>query len=204
MLEKMIVVDIETTGTDPQKHAMIDLAALDFENPSYQFHRSIRIFEGVEIEQEALDYNGFTLEEISDPKRPELAQVLEEFKKWLEPIKEKTMAGQNPDFDMEFLRANAERAGIKLPLTHRKLDQHTLAYFKMRELEMPVPMDEKGRSNLNSDKVMEWVGIPPEPKPHHSALNGVLWEAEAFSRLMEGKNLLPQFANYPVPEYLKK
>ena len=37
MLREMIVVDIETTGTDPQKHAMIDLAALDLKIRAISF-----------------------------------------------------------------------------------------------------------------------------------------------------------------------
>ncbi len=200
----MIVLDIETTGVDPQKHAMIDIAALDFDNPNNIFHYPIRMFPNAKIQQEALDYNGFTVEEINNPKRPPIKQVLSDFLKWWQPIKDRTFAGQNPDFDVDFLKTNLRRCGFKTPISHRKLDQHTLAYFTLFKLKQPIPLEETTRqSKLNSDWIMEFVGIPSEPKPHHSALNGVLWEAEAFSRLLNGKNLLPQFSQYPVPNYLQ-
>ncbi len=54
-----------------------------------------------------------------------------------------------------------------------------------------------GKSLLDSDAVMTYVGIPTEPKPH-IALNGALWEAEAISRLLYQKNLLSQFEQYPI------
>jgi hypothetical protein len=62
------------------------------------------------------------------------------------------------------------------------------------------PPLEKQRSALNSDRVMKYVGIPPEPKPHN-ALNGAKWEAEAFMRLFYDKNLFPEFKEYPVPSF---
>ena len=48
-----------------------------------------------------------------------------------------------------------------------------------------------------------YVGLPPEPKPHH-ALTGAKVEAEALSRLLFGKILLKEFAHYEIPKYLKK
>ncbi len=201
----MIILDLETTGTDPQKHAIIDLAAMDFDNPSYVFHQPVRIFSKAEIQDEALAYNGFTLEEIKDPKRPSLQQVLSAFISWLEPIKDRTFAGQNPDFDVNFLKTALKHCQFEIPLSHRKLDQHTLAYTAFLKLNKDIPLDETTKQSLlNSDAIMEFVGLPPEPKPHHSALNGVLWEAEAFSRLIYGKNLLPRFRSYKLPTYLKK
>ncbi len=200
----MIILDLETTGTDPRKHAIIDFAALDFNKPDYIFHQPVRFWSEAEIQQEALDYNGFTLAEITSNSRPPIKQVLSDFLKWWQPIEDRTFAGQNPDFDVDFLKTNLRRCGFKTPISHRKLDQHTLAYFTLFKLKQPIPLEEKThQSKLNSDWIMEFVGLPPEPKPHHSALNGVLWETEAFSRLLNGKNLLPQFSQYPIPNYLQ-
>jgi hypothetical protein len=54
------------------------------------------------------------------------------------------------------------------------------------------------KTDLNSDKIMEYVGIPTEPHPH-KALNGAIWELEAFSRLLYGKGILTDFEKYPIP-----
>lgn len=64
---------------------------------------------------------------------------------------------------------------------------------------MPI---QNGKSDLDSDKVMKYVGIPTEPRPH-KAINGALWETEAFSRLTFGRNCLPEFKQYPLPEGFK-
>jgi hypothetical protein len=61
-----------------------------------------------------------------------------------------------------------------------------------------TPPVEKGRSDLGLEEITTYVGIPTEPHPH-LALNGALYEAEAFSRLLHHKNLLPQFSQYPIP-----
>jgi hypothetical protein len=45
---------------------------------------------------------------------------------------------------------------------------------------------------------MQYVGIPPEPKPH-VAINGAIWEYEALHRLIYEKQGLEEFKAYPIP-----
>jgi len=52
-------------------------------------------------------------------------------------------------------------------------------------------------SDLNSDRIMQYVGIPAEIHPHN-ALNGAKISAEALSRLLYNRNLLSEFEKYPV------
>jgi len=42
----MVVVDVETSGLDPQKYAMLSIGAVDFENPERQFYAECRAFDG--------------------------------------------------------------------------------------------------------------------------------------------------------------
>ena len=58
----MIVLDVETSGTDPNKHSILSLGALDLSNPSNQFYGECRAFEGAHLEEEAFAVNGFTKE----------------------------------------------------------------------------------------------------------------------------------------------
>lgn len=58
-------------------------------------------------------------------------------------------------------------------------------------------------SALSLDKILEYAGLPPEPKPHR-AINGAKREAEAFYRMRYGKPLFPEFKKFPLPEYLLK
>jgi DNA polymerase III epsilon subunit-like protein len=198
----MIVVDIETTGLDPRKHSIVSIGALDFTSPLNQFYQECRIFKGAEVMEEALQINGFSKEEIKDPDKKSLKETIEDFFVWVKKIKERTIAGSNPSFDRDFLMVSAERFNLPWFLGHRTIDLHALGYshFLQRGLTPPV---KEGRTDLNTDGVLSYVGLPEEPKPHH-ALTGTKMEAEAFSRLIYGRSLLSEFKNYPLPDYLLK
>jgi len=100
-------------------------------------------------------------------------------------------------FDLGFLQAAAARHHIDFRIAHRSLDLHTMTYFHMVKRGIEPPMKNK-KTDINSDGIMNYVGIPAEPKPH-IALNGALWEAEAFSRLLFNRSLLSQFSQFPIP-----
>lgn len=193
----MIIVDVETTGTNSNKHSLVSIGAIDFLDPSRTFHEECRIWEGAHVMEEALAVNGSTQESITDPVKKSEAEITALFFEWAMQSRNHMLAGQNPLFDIGFLQQAAERAGLNFPVAHRSLDQHTVAYVHMLGRSI-VPPVKNGRSDLNSDMIMEYVGIPAEPKPH-IALNGAIWEAEAFSRLLYDRPLLDQFKNYPIP-----
>lgn len=196
----MIVVDVETTGLDPRKHSIVSIGALYFPNPEKQFYQECRIWYGAEISKEALNINGFSEEDIKDPNKKSLEETIKDFLQWTEGIDDVTLAGENPSFDLNFLKSSAERYDIKWPFGHRTVDLHSLCYthFLKRGLNPPVKNE---RTDLNLDKILRYVGLPEEPKPHN-ALTGAKMEAEAFSRLVFGNPLLKEFETYPIPNYL--
>jgi len=196
----MIVADVETTGLDPQKHSIVSVGAIDFSNPRNQFYEECRIWEGAVIDPKALEINGFKEHELRDPSRKSLEKAVKEFFAWLESIHDRTLAGENPFFDNAFLAASAEMLGIKSKLGHRIVDLHSLCYSHHLKRGIPVPTA-NGRTDINLDKILAYVGLPKEPKPHR-AINGARMEAEAFSRLIYGKCLLEEFRQYAILDYL--
>lgn len=197
----MIIVDIETTGLDPKKHGIIDIAAMDFNNPKNFFSMQCKLKEGKEIDSYALKINGYTEQDIRNENLPTTKEVIEKFLEWASQIEDITIAGQNVDFDIDFLKENCKEENIKWVLGHRKVDQHSIAYVLATKLGMKIPLNDKRSSNFNSDVIMEFVGIPPEVRPH-KAINGVTWEAEAFSRMINGKKLIDKFEEFEIPKYL--
>ncbi len=193
----MIIVDVETTGTDPRYHSLVSIGAIDFNNPSHTFFRECQIFAGARIEPKALEINGMTDKELYDTTRPTEAEIVKEFIEWMTQTSDHTVAGQNCAFDVAFIIAAAERAGVAISLAHRVIDLHSITYFHMIERGITPPLAH-GRTDLDSDKIMQYVGIPAEPKPH-IAINGAKWEAEAFSRLFHQKSLFPEFEQYKIP-----
>ena len=195
----MIIVDVETTGIDPKKHSIASIGAVDFFN-SNQFYRECRIFDGAEITQRALEINGFSEKQLKDINKYPLEKIILEFIWWTNWRQEITLAGENPSFDRDFLKASAERYNIAYNPGYRTIDLHTSCYsnYLRRGISPPI---KNGRTDLDTDKIFNYVGLSSEPKPHH-ALTGAKMEAEAFSRLIYGKNLLGEFGEFQIPSYL--
>jgi len=193
----MIIVDVETTGLNPDKHSLLSIGAVDFANPERQFYEECRIWDGAHIDDDGLAVNGFTREQIIDPDKKTEGEIVKEFLDWAHSSKECTVAGQNPYLDLRFIEAGARRNHMDASLHHRVVDQHSICFAHMLKRGVKPPI--KGNEyNLNSDAIMIYVGIPTEPRPH-LGINGARWEAEAFSRLLYDKPFFGDFKQYPIP-----
>lgn len=194
----MIVLDIEASGVNPEKHSIVSIGALHLENPNNQFYDECRVWDGAHIDPEALKINGFTEEELRDPNKKTEAEIVKAFIAWATDIEgDRTLAGQNVSFDRDFIRLGAERAGIDYPFAFRTIDTHTLAYMHMSNAGVPIPVVNH-RSALDLDAILNYCGIPDEPMPHN-ALTGAMSHAEVASRLLHNKKLLPIFEEFPIP-----
>ncbi len=192
----MIVADIEATGLDPKKHSILSVGAVEFEHPERQFYGECRMWEGASIMSDAIAVNGYSKENCVDQRKDSLEKLMHEFLTWIEGCEDKTLAGQNPSFDRDFINDSFARAHIGWHFAYRTLDLHTMAYMDMVKRGIQIPK-KNDRTEITADEIFKYVGIPAEPKPH-IALNGALYEAEAFSRLLYGKNLLPEFSQYKI------
>lgn len=195
----MLILDIEGSGTNYEKHSILSIGALDLQHPENQFYGECRLWDGAHVMEEALKVNGFTEAEITDPAKETEAELVTRFLAWSETLSDRTIGGQNPSFDRDMSRAAAERAGINWNLAYRTIDTHTLAWMHMikRGQTPPVSVEHK-RSALDLDAILIYCGIPSEPEPHN-ALTGALCHAEVISRLLYNKKLLPEFSQYDIP-----
>ena len=196
----MLVVDCEMSGLDPEKNSIVSIGAIDFDNPTRQLYEECRVWDGAHIEDQALEVNGFTKEQILDPAKQSEGDAVHKFIQFAAGMADKTIAGQNVFTDTGFLRAAAVRAGhTSWPFAHRILDIHSLCWEHMVKRGVTPPIDaEKHHTALNLTAVLAYCGIPEEPKPHN-ALTGTKCNAEAISRLLYDKKLLPEFEQYAIP-----
>lgn len=198
----MVVLDVETTGLDPEINGLASIGAVDFTRPNEYFYGECRIRQGEKISPQATEINGFTKDELVDPEKPSTRDLLKDFATWMERRTIKVVGGLHiASFDVPFLTAKAEQTKVPIKLHRRSIDLHTLAYAKMLQLKRVIPLTD-GWSVMDTDFIHPFCGLPMEPRPLN-ALNGALWEAESFARLIYGKGRLKKFAKYPVPEYLK-
>lgn len=225
----MIVVDCETTGTIPEKHSIVALGSLlllerkDHFEKLGEFYEECRMRDGAVISQPgdsfpkdpgALAINGFTEEQVTDPNKQSLEQLIRKFAQWpfdvintfpREYVKDIlfTLAAHNARFDASFVEDSAKRYGINLPFGYRAIDSFTIAAHHHLKRGIGVPHGENHKAHLSGDEVFKYAGLQPEPRPHNG-LTGAKHAAEAISRLIYGKPFLPEFKIYKVPYYLKK
>lgn len=192
----MIIVDVESTGVDARLCSLLSVGAVEFENPVHTFYMECRAFDIAHVEKEALVISGFTEAAIHDEKKQTDREVVLAFLDWMKTCKEWTLVGQNPSFDRSFLEETAHRYHINWPLAHRTIDLHSIAYYHMRKQGIEPPQ-KNNHSALNLDRILKYVGLPTRSKKHN-ALEDAKLEAEALSRLFFQRNLLSEYAIFPL------
>lgn len=119
-MNKIIFIDTETGGVNPEKAALIRLSGIiridkkDVE----KFNFYIKPFENSEVNEKALEVQGRTLEELKTDKYVEEKEVYKQFIKLLDKYIDKydttdkfIVAGYNVRFDVDILKAFFQRHG---------------------------------------------------------------------------------------------
>lgn len=195
----MIIVDVEASGVVYDKHSIISIGALEYENPNNRFYGECRIWDGAHIMEEATAIHGVSDEDLKNPEKQSEAELVRAFMEWSQHMGDRTLVGQNVSFDRDMLKAACARAGLPWDMAHRTIDTHTLCWMHMVKQGLIPPIDEQHRrSALNLDAVLNYCGIPAEPEPHN-ALTGAMCHAEVTSRLLHDRMLLPEFAEFRIP-----
>ena len=211
----MIIVDIETSGNfEPYKNGIWQIGAVEFDNPRNTFFGEGRIDEGDAVEEVALKVIGKTEQQLRNAKKQSQKELLENFFKWVEKINNKILVAQNVSFDYGFLFLRAKKYNLKFPFHYRSIDLPTIAFHKYFMINKKLPIEE-GKNIFSLAKILEMCGmrdervqmkeneVVKEGKPHN-ALEDAKLEAECLSRILYGKNVFPEFRNFPVPKFLKK
>ena len=200
----MIVIDGEFSGLDHNKHGLLSLGAVDLNNPEKQFYGECRLEEWMTYTDEALWVNGFKKEDLYNPEKKSIKEMIGEFDEWLQTCSTpQLLVGQNPKSDIDFLKTSYDIADIEYPLGHRSIDTHSVVFMKHLQLGKKI-LIEKWMYKINLDESLRFVWIRWwEPRPHN-ALTGAKCEAEVVSRVIYGKKLLPEFENIDMPDYLRQ
>ncbi len=195
----MLILDIEASGVNYEKHSIVSIGAFDFENPDNRFYAECKVWDGAHIDPDGLAVSGFSEAEVTDLNKMSEAELVRNFTDWCKDFKDRTLTGQNVSFDRDMLKAASGRAGYNWNFAHRTLDTHTMCWMHMIKRGLQAPIDEEHkRSSLNLDAVLNYCGIDSEPKPHN-ALTGALCHGEVVARLLYDKKLLPEFELFEIP-----
>jgi DNA polymerase-3 subunit epsilon len=164
-----IVFDTETTGLDPyQGHRLLEIGCIELVNrfPTGQtFHRHINPER--DVPTEAFNVHGLSFEFLKDkPLFADVAAELTEF------IGDAPLIAHNASFDLGFLNAELERAGLPMVARERLVDTLLLARRKY-----------PGGSN-RLDDLCQRFGIDNSRRSKHGALLDAELLAEVYLELI--------------------
>lgn len=180
--ENFVVIDLETTGLDPEACGILEIGAVDASGR--RFYRRVALERGRRVEWQALDCNGIDPLDLGagvsiDTAMAGLAQFLRAGSgpRWI-------MGGKNPQFDYGFLKAHWPEGVIGVPLSEvisrRCVDLHSLVYGNAL-----INGDDMADPDFSTDDLYKQYDLQPEPMPHN-ALRGALHEMEGFCRVLLG------------------
>lgn len=203
----MIVVDLEMSGLDPKKCGIVEIGAIELENPANTFNQLARLDEDEivinypETGKTVYEILGKSEEDFRDPKLQNQEELLKNFFEWVKDIKEKIFVCQNY-LDLAFLIEKGRKYNFPR-INFRYLDLHTIAqivHLKTKQ-KLKLSFDGWGEMGLKDSSI--FCGLKDERK-EHTGIEDAKFEAEILNRLLFGKNLLPEYASAKIPKYLQR
>jgi len=134
--EKLVFIDLETTGLSPNEHEIIEVGALVYNPVENEIEKewTTKIAPThIETAQEsALRINGY----VNNPGayNGKLKSALIKFNSI---VKGCMPVGQNISFDLSFLYRNMENLGITPTFSRKSLDLMSLVWFKIKDTDIP-------------------------------------------------------------------
>jgi DNA polymerase III epsilon subunit-like protein len=131
---KILVFDVETTGLDPARNAIVEIGAVLLDERLQiidEFSRLVSPWEGAVIVQESMAVHKIKPESLKNAES--VSTVITEFHERYGSVQLLPwLAGWNAWFDVAFLQSHYGRAGIAWPFSFHFLDVQSLVLFFSR------------------------------------------------------------------------
>lgn len=203
----MIVVDLEMSGTDPEKCGIIEIGAVEFENPENTFSQEAKlekeeiIYNDPTCQKTVLEVLGKTEEGLRDSKKQTQKELLINFFKWISKTENKIFVCQNY-LDILFIRKKCIKYKLNVP-NARFIDISSVAQTKYYSLNKKPLSNTEGLNDMGLKNISEFCGMVDE-RENHTALEDAKFETELVSRLLNGRSIIKDFSRFPIPKYLKE
>lgn len=181
-----VVIDLETSGVDFNKHAILEVAAIPLEYSksdgwfhSELFHEHIDPFNGAQFDPQAMAIHGI---DIDHPFRHAISELewLSSWKDMLSDVAKKygvqrcMLVGHNAHFDLNFIMASVKRVGVKIPLhSFTCFDTATLGSYLYSETVLP--------------KILRRAGIAYNSEKAHSAIYDTRITADLMVKILNSR-----------------
>jgi len=189
-MSKLCFIDTETTGTDPKKNAVIEIAGIividGVERGSFGYHPAP--FDSDEIEDSALAVNGIKREQLallSDPRdmHDALVETFTEHVDKFNKLDKFFFVGYNARFDADFIRSFFEKCGDQYFgswFWFPPIDVMNLALIKLMDKRATMP-------NFKLATVANVLGLEPEGRLHEAHADIRLTQ-QIFNNLTGGQD----------------
>ena len=172
----MIILDVLTTGNNPERNSILSIAAVDFNDSEERFYEECQIWPGAEIDEEFLNSSEILDEELLDQHKKKESDIVQNFLYWIKQREGREFAGRDAARHIEFINEGLRRSGVQ-----EMLPDNIFLKF-----------------DVGSKDVQKSVGLYPEPLPR-VGINGALWSFETLYRLENHVPKLEEYDMYPVP-----
>lgn len=168
-------VDVETTGLDPLKHEIIEIAVVPLDDNQPPWRTYIKPERIEDASPKALEINGYAAHPELWDDAPTLIDVAPTIRTQLAGC---LPAGQNVPFDMGFIQAALQKYELWHGITHHKFDVMALA------VEHLAPC---GLHRLSLNNICDFLGISNEGA--HSALTDALRAKQVYKTLVRASRV---------------
>jgi DNA polymerase-3 subunit epsilon len=174
MIPRIVFLDIETTGLDPEQDQIIEYCAVPwngFGTVRLDLVRSSAVMPTVPVHPRAAAVNGYTPEKWAARGAQPYKQV--DVTGLARVLDGAIVAGSNPSFDKSFVTAEAKRLGFQAPKwSHRTIDTSALA----------APLLVTGAiASTGLGALAEYLGVPREGE--HTSAGDVVMAIRVFESL---------------------
>lgn len=180
MKDRLLFIDTETGGLDPNKHSLLSLGMVVWEDMEIIDSQELLINDGkLSVTEEALSINKIDIDEhkksaISSTQAIE--KIFQFIGKHFPHQRKITLAGHNVQFDVNFLRflfsRNNENFGKFF--SHRIIDTSSILYY--------LYLAGLKQKAISSDEAFDLFEIKVEGR--HTALGDALATAKLFTKLL--------------------
>ena len=182
MKDKLLFIDTETGGLDPNQHSLLSIAMVVWQN--MEIFESLEIFinDGkLNVTDEALEINKIDLEkhkDISLSPRGAISKIFDFLNKHFDASEKITVAGHNINFDVNFLRffLTQNNENFSKHFSHRFIDTSSILYYLYLSGNLKYKV-------LSSSDAFALFGISVEGR--HTALGDAIATAKLYTNLLE-------------------
>lgn len=177
MTIRLLVLDTETGGLDPVRHALLSIGLVDWQDGAVLRTQEILVDpEGLECDPKALEVNQIDLDTHCAYSVPR-AHAAKQIQDFCAPMGRPWVAGHNVFFDIGFIRRLFPPDVLRRTLSHRMLDTMQVLGFLGHAGLIPP-----GIAKL--DQAMTHFGLTLPADKRHTALADALVTAELYHRLL--------------------